>query len=133
MDARYLLDTNVLSLLIRRPHELVRRLAVVGEKSLCTSIVVAGELRFGALKKRSPALSARVDELLAAVEVLPLDGNVDGVYAAIRARLESTGNPIGGNDCWIAAHALAADCTLVSDNVQEFRRVPNLRVENWLR
>jgi tRNA(fMet)-specific endonuclease VapC len=133
MDTRYLLDTNVLSHLVRQPHELVRRIAAVGEESVCTSIVVAGELRFGALKKKSPVLSTRVDELLNAVEVLPLDGTVDGVYAAIRARLESSGRPIGGNDYWIAAHALAADCTLVTDNVQEFRRVPNLRVENWLR
>ena len=133
MDTRYLLDTSVLSRLVRRPHELVRRITAVGEESVCTSIVVAGELRFGALKKKSPALSTRGDELLDAVEVLPLDGSVDAVYAAIRARLESSGTPIGGNDFWIAAQALAADCTLVTDNVQEFQRVPNLRVENWLR
>jgi tRNA(fMet)-specific endonuclease VapC len=64
---------------------------------------------------------------------MPLDGGIDGVYAAIRARLEASGRPIGGNDYWIAAHALAAGCTLVTGNVQEFRRVPNLSVENWLR
>ena len=133
MDKRYLLDTNVLSYLIRRPDALVRKISSVGEESLCTSIVAACELRFGALKKKSQALTARVDQLLDGLEVMPLDGDVDRVYASIRARLESSGRPIGGNDYLIAAHALTADCTLVTDNVEEFRRVPNLAVENWLR
>jgi len=133
MAKRYLLDTNVLSHLVRRPQDVARKIATVGEDTVCTSVVVAGELRFGALKKASAVLSARVDALLAELEVIPLDAGVDGVYAALRARLESAGKPIGGNDYWIAAAALAADCTLVTDNVQEFRRVPNLRVENWLR
>jgi tRNA(fMet)-specific endonuclease VapC len=132
-NQRYLLDTNVLSQLIRKPGDLVRRIASVGEDSVCTSIVVAAELRYGALKKKFAALSARVDALLDTLEVLPLDGDVDRVYAAIRARLESSGRPIGSNDYLIAAHALMAECTLVTDNAQEFRRVPNLSVENWLR
>ena len=133
MGTRYLLDTNVLSQLVRRPHDLASKIAAVGEQAVCTSIVAAGELRYGALKKQSPTLAARVEALLDSLDVLPLEDGVDRVYAAIRARLESAGKPIGGNDGWIAAHALAADCTLVSDNVQEFRRVPNLRIENWLR
>jgi tRNA(fMet)-specific endonuclease VapC len=133
MGSRYLLDTNVLSHLVRWPKELTRKIAAVGEDALCTSVVAAGELRLGALKKKSARLSARVDELLGTLEVMPLDGGIDGVYAAIRARLEASGRPIGGNDFWIAAHAIAAGCTLVTDNVQEFRRVPNLSVENWLR
>jgi tRNA(fMet)-specific endonuclease VapC len=133
MAKRYLLDTNVLSCLIRRPADLASKIGSIGEDRLCTSIVVAAELRFGALKKKAQALTARVEQLLDTLEVLPLEGAVDQVYAAIRARLESSGRPIGGNDCWIAAHALTAECTLVTDNVQEFRRVPNLAVENWLR
>jgi tRNA(fMet)-specific endonuclease VapC len=132
-NKRYLLDTNVLSHLIRQPRDLEPSIARVGEDSVCTSIVVAVELRFGALKKKSAALTARVDELLDRLDVLPLDGNVDRVYAVIRARLESSGRPIGSNDYLIAAHALTTDCTLVTDNAQEFRRVPNLSVENWLR
>lgn len=130
---RYLLDTNVLSRLVRRPEDLLRKIAAVGADAVVTSIVVAAELRFGALKKRSDELTTRVDELLEALTVLPLEGGVDRTYAAVRARLETIGRPIGSNDYWIAAHALAADCTLVTDNVQGFRRVPNLRVENWLR
>jgi tRNA(fMet)-specific endonuclease VapC len=133
MTERFLLDTNILSHLVRWPDDLTRRIASVGEDAVCTSIVVAAELRFGALKKKSAALSARVDQLLDALEVMPLEDGVDRVYAAIRARLEASGRPIGGNDYLIAAHALTAECTLVTDNVQEFRRVPNLSVENWLR
>lgn len=133
MSTRYLLDTNVLSYLLRRPGDLLPKLAAVGEDALCTSIVVAAELRLGALKKRSAVLERRVTELLDALEVMPLDGDVDRIYAAVRGRLESSGRTIGGNDYWIAAHALAADCTLVTGNVREFRRVPNLEVENWLR
>ena len=133
IDKRYLLDTNVLSHLVRFPGDLVRKIASVGKDSVCTSIVVAAELRFGALKKGSEALVTRVDDLLDTLDVLALDGDVGRVYAAVRARLESSGRPIGGNDYLIAASALTAGCTLVTDNVQEFRRVPNLSVENWLR
>jgi tRNA(fMet)-specific endonuclease VapC len=133
MADRYLLDTNVLSYLVRWPSELKSKIAAVGEDAVCTSIVAAGELRVGALKKKSPRLTTRVDELLEAMDVIALDDDVDQVYAAVRARLEAVGRPIGGNDYWIAAHALAMGCTLVTDNVQEFRRIANLRVENWLR
>lgn len=133
MSTRYLLDTNVLSHLVRWPADVLPKLVAVGESAVCTSIVVAAELRFGALKKRSRVLEQRVAQLLDAIEVMPLDGDVDLTYAAVRGRLESSGRPIGGNDYWIAAHALAAECTLVTDNVREFRRVPNLSVENWLR
>ena len=129
---RYLLDTNVLSHLVRRPGDLTRKIAAAGEKQICTSIVVACELRFGARKKGSAVLTARVDQLLGALEVMPLDGGVDRVYAEIRESLESSGQPIGGNDYLIAAHALTKDCVLVTQNLNEFRRVPNLAVESWL-
>lgn len=129
---RFLLDTNVLSHLVRRPGDLARKIAAVGERQVCTSIVVACELRFGARKKSSEMLTARVDQLLGALEVLPLDGDIDRLYAEIRDSLESSGQPIGGNDYLIAAHALAQDCVLVTQNVKEFRRVPNLAVESWL-
>lgn len=130
---RYLLDTNVLSHLVRHPKGIVReKIAAVGEEAVCTSIVVACELRYGAAKKGSPALSARVDELLSAIEVLPIDEGVDAKYGEIRTALEKAGTPIGANDYLIAAHALAADLTLVTDNVNDFSRVTGLPVENWL-
>lgn len=133
-DFRYLLDSNSISDLIRNPGgKVARRFAVVGEPVVCTSIVVACELRFGAAKKGSSALSSRIDQLLASFNVLPLDRGADRHYAEIRTHLSRQGEPIGSNDMLIAAHTLALDLTLVTDNVEEFGRVPGLSIENWLR
>lgn len=131
--AEFRLDINILSDLIRNPKGLVnKRLAVVGEATVCTSIVVACELRFGAKKKGSSRLEERVDEVLASLEVLPLDKDSDRHYAEIRTYLSRIGRPIGSNDLLIAAHTLALDLILVTDNVDEFARVPMLSIENWL-
>ena len=133
VDFRYLLDTNILSDFLRNPQGLVgKRLAVVGEATVCTSIVVACELRFGAKKKGSSRLEERVDEALASLDVLPLDKESDRHYAEIRTCLSREGRPIGSNDLLIAAHALALDLILVTGNVDEFALVPGLAIENWL-
>lgn len=130
---RYLLDTNVLSDLLRNPSgRAARRLAVVGEAVVCTSIVVACELRYGAARKGSPQLAERVETLLESLEVLPLDKDSDRRYAEVRSHLDRLGKPIGPNDLLIAAHTLALDLVLVTDNVEEFGRVPGLSIENWL-
>ena len=132
-DFRYLLDSNSMSDLIRHPGgKVTRRFAVVGEPVVCTSIVVACELRFGAAKKGSSELSVRIDQLLASFNVLPLDREADRHYAEIRTYLSREGRPIGANDLLIAAHTLALDLILVTDNVDEFARVPGLSIENWL-
>lgn len=129
----YLLDTNILSDLIRNPAgNVARRIAEKGEETVCTSIIVACELRFGARKKNSQPLLDRVEELLAILEVLPLDADADRHYAAIRTYLEASGTPIGPNDLLIAAHAMALNLTLVTANTIEFSRVRDLSVENWL-
>ncbi len=134
MSVRYLLDTNVLSQLVRDPRGAVaERLSRQVESDVFTSIVVACELRYGARKKNSPLLNQRIDQLLASIEVAALDAGVDEHYGQVRAELESRGTPIGANDLLIAAHALAEQATLVTDNTAEFRRVPGLAVENWLR
>jgi tRNA(fMet)-specific endonuclease VapC len=132
MAQRYLLDTNFLSVLVRTPAALAKKIAAVGEANVCTSIVVACELRFGAEKKRSAQLTRRVDQLLDVLDVLPLDGDVDRHYAAVRQQLEMKGKPIGGNDLLIAAQALQHGCVLVTQNRREFQRVAGLRVEAWL-
>ena len=130
---RYLLDTNILSDLLRNPAgRAARRLAVVGEAAVCTSIVVACELRYGAAKKGSHRLSERVEILLGSLEILPLDKEADRRYAEVRSHLDRLGKPIGPNDLLIASHALALDLTLVTDNFEEFARVPGLSAENWL-
>jgi tRNA(fMet)-specific endonuclease VapC len=133
MPFSYLLDTNIVSELVRRPSGTVAtRIVDVGEGSICTSIVVAAELRYGAAKSGAKQLSERVDLLLSALEILPLEPPADERYAEIRHHLARQGRPIGPNDLLIAAHALAADLTLVTANTREFERVPSLRVENWL-
>jgi tRNA(fMet)-specific endonuclease VapC len=130
---RYLLDANILSEAIYEPHGPVAGRMTRLAHLICTSIVVAAELRVGVEKSGSRTLGARVEALLEQVNVLPLEAPVDKVYADIRSRLEKVGKPIGVNDLFIGAHALALGCTLVTDNVREFSRIGNLTVENWLR
>ena len=98
---------------------------------LCTSIIVAAELRFGALKRQSIVLQTRIDELLALVEVISFEAPADECYGIVRATLERDGVTIGANDLLIAAHAIALGCTLVTNNEREFRCVPGLAIENW--
>jgi tRNA(fMet)-specific endonuclease VapC len=130
----YLLDTNIVSDLIRNPGGVInQRIRKVGEEQVCTSIVVAAELRYGATKRNSPRLTAQLEAVLGAIDVLPFAAPADAVYGSLRVRLEQVGRPIGGNDLLIAAHALALHHTLVTDNEREFARVPKLRCENWLR
>jgi tRNA(fMet)-specific endonuclease VapC len=132
--ARYLLDTNILSDLIRNPVGAVsRRLNALPNDQLVTSIIVAAELRFGAAKRRSADLQKKIAHMLTGFAVLPFEHPADEIYADLRAKLERAGGPIGNNDLLIAAHALATGCTLVTDNVREFSRVDSLVVENWLR
>lgn len=133
MAHRFLLDTNIVSDVVRRPQGIVaERIAMVGERQVCTSIVVAAELRYGAARRRSERLSRRIETVLSALDVLPFDEPADRRYADLRIYLESRGKVIGPNDLLIAAQALALDLVVVSANAGEFSRVPNLHVENWL-
>jgi len=131
---RYLLDTNILSDLVRHPQgRIAERIRKVGENKICTSIFVAAELRFGAVKKASPRLTRQLEVVLGAMEVLAFERPADKAYGLLRARLERSGTPVGGNDLLIGAHALASGCTMVTDNETEFRRIDGLQCENWLR
>lgn len=131
---RYLLDTNILSDLVRNPQGRVfEAIARVGEGEVCTSVIVAAELRYGAARRGSERLTAQLEAILAALPVLSLEPPADEAYGRIRAGLESAGQPIGANDLLIAAHAISGGLTLVTDNVREFERVEGLAVENWLR
>jgi len=129
----YLLDTNIISDLIRNPSgAAAQRIAQLGAKGICTSIVVAAELGYGCAKKGSPRLLAKVQALLETIPVLALDLPADGDYGRIRAELEAAGQPIGGNDLLIAAHACTLRLTLVTNNTRKFARIRGLKVENWL-
>lgn len=128
-----MLDTNIVSDLIRHPAGNVAvAIARVGESSVCCSIVVAAELRFGAEKSGSKTLRERVEGVLSAIDVIALEMPADSAYGTLRASLESRGESIGPNDLLIAAHALAEGAILVTANEREFRRVDGLGVENWL-
>ena len=130
---RYMLDTNIISDLIRNPQgKAAKRIAKVGENNICTSIIVASELRYGCAKRGSKRLLKAVEELLGEISVLPFDVPADAEYGAIRSELEAGGTPIGSNDLLIAAHASASGSTIVTANADEFRRVRGLKVENWI-
>lgn len=130
---RYLLDTNILSDLIRNPSGgAARRLRLVGNESVATSIIVSAELRYGVAKKASSTLSRRVEAVLDTIEILSLEHPADVVYAELRAELERRGQVIGANDLLIAAQSIALGMVLVTDNTQEFGRIKSLAVENWL-
>ena len=133
MALRYLLDTNIPSGLVRYPQgPVATRIAAVGEDTICTSIIVAAELRFGADKSGSRKLEKRVDTVLSTLDVLHLAPPADRHYARIRWHLSRQGTLIGSNDMLIAAQALALDLTVVTGNFGEFSRVPGLKVEDWL-
>jgi tRNA(fMet)-specific endonuclease VapC len=129
----YMLDTNIISDLIRNPQgRAAKRIAKVGEDNICTSVIVAAELRYGCAKSGSTRLLKAVEDLLDEISVLPFDVPADTEYGGIRAELEAAGKPIGGNDLLIAAHAYATGATIVTANTDEFKRIRGLNVENWL-
>ena len=130
----YLLDTNILSDLVRQPQgRIAQHIQQLGDTHVCTSIIVAAELRYGAAKKGSPRLTQQLEAVLNALTVLPLEAPADLAYGQLRTRLERAGRPIGGNDLLIGAQALALGCTMVTDNEREFGRIDGLVCENWLR
>jgi tRNA(fMet)-specific endonuclease VapC len=130
----HLLGTNILSHLVRQPQGAVAtRIADVGEANVFTSVIVACELRYGAAKRGSKRLTRQVEAVLGALTIRPLESDVERVYASIRVALEKKGTLIGAHDMLIAAHARVLDAVCVTDNVAEFKRVPALKVDNWLR
>lgn len=121
---RYMLDTNMISDLVKNPQgKAAHRIAKVGEDNVCTSIIVAAELRYGCTKSRSKRLLKAVEDLLGEIPVLPFDVPADTVYGRIRSELEAAGKPIGGNDMLISAHAYSLGATMVPANSDEFKRV----------
>ncbi|MDO9198331.1 type II toxin-antitoxin system VapC family toxin [Rhodoferax sp.] len=133
---RYLLDTNILSDMMRTPggraaQQFRARLSDDHKAQMCTSVVVQCELLFGLRRRTHPRWQTHYERVLESVDVLPLESDIAAHYAQIRTALELAGTPIGPNDTLIAAHALALGATLVTADA-EFTRVPGLRLENWL-
>ncbi len=132
----YLLDTNTVSYFLRdHSSRLTQRLMACAPETLAISTITAGELAYGLQKlgttHRASILGLRLHKLLHAVSTHPLPGEAASHYGRVRHHLEAQGTPIGGNDLWIAAHALAGDMTLITNNLREFERVPGLKVEDW--
>ena len=130
---RYLLDTNIMIAAMKGNAAVVARLENTPLQNLVLSPVVLGELEIGAEKSaHSERNRARLAELAERLPLAVVDAETSRRYGRVRAELEQAGTPIGANDTWIAAQALALDVTLVTDNIREFSRVPGLTVENWL-
>jgi tRNA(fMet)-specific endonuclease VapC len=130
---RYLLDTNVISEAIRNPGtQIDRRMRLVADQDVGTSIIVSAELRFGMKKNPSFRQREQLEMFLSVINVWPISEPVDEYYADIRHSLR-LGRNIGPNDLWIAAHALSMNAVLVTANEDEFSRVPGLKIENWLK
>lgn len=130
----YLLDTNIVSDLVRNPRgRVTQRIREIGEAQVHTSIIIAAELRYGAAKSGSPRLTAQLEAVLGVLEILPFEAPADAAYGVLRARLEKAGRLIGANDLLIAAQTVTLGETLVTDNEREFGRIDELVCENWLR
>ena len=130
----YLLDTDTCSWIMRsRAGALWDRLDQLPEQSAAISVITLGELQFGAtLKPLATRIATQLERLLRCLPVLPLSPDSGTHYARIRSDLQRKGTPIGPNDLWIAAHALALQFTLVTLNTREFARVKGLNLENWV-
>lgn len=131
---RYLLDTNIcIYIKNHRPAEVLMRFSRLPPGKVAMSAITYGELCFGAEKSSKPKATRQIlEHLTALIPVLPLDAGVSEHYGKIRQQLQALGKPIGNNDLWIAAHALAGKLILVTNNVTEFERVEGLKVENWV-
>ena len=134
MPARYLLDTNIcIYIAKRRPPEVLRRFEQLQVGDVAMSIITYGELQFRAEKSQHSDLAhEKLARLAEVVPVLALPDKAAVHYGRIRAMLERSGTPIGANDLWITAHALAEDLILVSNNSGEFSRIPEIHLENWV-
>ena len=130
-----MLDTNISHLYLRlnRPPEVTARFRQMRHGDAALSVITYGELLYGAERsqQRTHALES-LARLVSLLPVAPLPAEAADAYGEIRAMLEAHGEVIGGNDLWIAAHAKAAGVILVTNNEREFKRIPGLRVQNWV-
>ena len=129
----YLLDTNTCVYVIRRrPEAAFRRLNEAAPQEVALSVITAFELEVGALRAFGRRYSEAVRRFLREFSILPLEDSAREAYGRLRTGLERRGEAIGAHDMLIAAHALALDATLVTNNEKEFKRIKGLKVENWV-
>jgi len=130
---KYLLDTNICIYIIRqKPPQVLRKFFSHSPGDIGISVITVAELQHGVYKSSRPEQSAQaLAQFLLPLTVMDFTSEAAEVYGKIRASLEKQGMPIGPLDLFIAAHALQLNLTMVTNNVGEFSRVPELRVENW--
>lgn len=133
MKQRYMLDTDICIYIINhRPAQVREKLLSIGENACGISAITASELAFGSYKSGREDNKIRLNQFLTLFEIFPYTDDVMWHYAQVRHTLQSKGKLIGSNDMLIASHALALDLTLITNNTDEFERVPNLKLENWV-
>ena len=130
---KYLFDTNICIYVINaRPPQVLERFRREAVGDIGISAITAAELAYGVAKSGSARNRSALEKFLAPLDIAPFDGEAFWRYGAIRASLERRGQPIGSLDTLIAAHALALDVALVTNNASEFSRVEGLRIDNWV-
>ena len=132
MTLAYMLDTDTVSFALRGVGNVGTRLLAHSPSTVCMSSITLAELRYGADHRRSRKLHGLIDTFARGVMVVPFEENAAARFGAVAATLVRQGTPIGDFDSLIAAHALALDVTLVTNNTKHFSRVQRLRLENWL-
>jgi tRNA(fMet)-specific endonuclease VapC len=127
----HLLETDTCIYIIKRkPQQAIARLQSLDIATVAISSVTLSELEYGVAKSSKPEQNRlALAKFVAPLEILPYDDQAAVHYGRIRAELERRGTPIGPLDTLAAAHALALDATLVTNNVREFSRVPGLVIE----
>ncbi len=130
---KYMLDTNLcIDIMRERSPSALEKLQAVHPRDVCVSSVTLSELEYGACRSSNPAKNRLlIAEFMTPIDIAPYDDTCALYYGRVRSELESQGRRIGPLDTMIAAHALALDAILVTDNEREFRRVPGLNIENW--
>ncbi len=132
---KYLIDTNIcIYIMNKRPIEIIHKFKLFDVGEIGVSTITVSELQYGVSKSKNRRLNKqRIEEFLYPLEILPYDEIAASIYGDIRLQLEKCGEPIGPLDLLIAAHALSRNLVLISNNEKEFKRVKNLKVENWLK
>ena len=127
----YILDTDTISLLVRRNPSVIKNLVKHEDDEICISAITYAELRFGLEKKGSEKLFNEVSTILGKLSIIDFNSSQSEHYGKIRLKLEKSGTPLGDMDMLIAAAALSAGAILVSHNVKHFSKVEGIKVEDW--
>jgi tRNA(fMet)-specific endonuclease VapC len=130
---KYLLDTNIVIYVMKRKPLEALKVFNKNASRMAISTITLAELIYGAEKSKQVEKNlSTIEDFISHLEVLPYDINATQHYGQIKAFLERSGKPIGVNDIHIAAHARSHGLTLVTNNLSEFKRIPNLALENWV-